>query len=308
MTSGNTQTRYEMDASIVKTYNGDKLASQLRWADLKDKSIPDLSELTKVTLRCRIARNGQLLGIENKENLYKKFRGIDLEQAIGECVSYPSHPVKIGDSWDASFKSDLYDTDSSTGMSERVTQTYKYVLTAIREYKGLECAVIHVEGRQSLEKDSKKNIDLNLKGEMIVEIGSGRILSTHITYNDSRSKMASGKDLIITSYGILETEYAGSQMPKEVIEQDAISHIDPALIKSLNELRIPIVLDDRVKIGNAFYFANDNLLLNGVSLRLLKFNEDRIYLKDEETGIIYKIILNFRGEVTVIKPLKSKEG
>ncbi len=117
-----------------------------------------------------------------------------------------------------------------------------------------------------------------------------------------------GMKVRLDTTGDITVRYTGGRIPGETIRQDRLAQIDPALLKALNEIRVSIVLADRIKIGDAFYELEDTVLVNSFELRLLKFSEDRIYLKDDESGVIYKIVVNFRGEVTSVKPLWGKQG
>ena len=117
-----------------------------------------------------------------------------------------------------------------------------------------------------------------------------------------------GMSILAETSGGITVRYTGNSVPREAVEADLVSQVNPDLLKGLNAIRVPIVLEDRIKVDEKFYHVGDSIEVEGTTLRLLKFSEDRVYLKEDASGIIYKVLINFRGEVTSIKPLSGKQG
>jgi hypothetical protein len=307
-TTNGVRTRTVMDTATVKTFIGEKLESQVRWADFKDKTLPNLSKLIKQTIRCRITRNGQLVEIYGIKNLEEEFTALNLGQMLGEGIIYPAYPIEIGETWDASFHKTVADSNLSRFLPGEDIQVRKYTFVKIKDFGGKRCAVIQVEEKESKTTESIPDDAYNLKGLIIADIESGRIINAQEELHESNQRENDKQKLSVSGSFISSIEYVGTQIPKQIVDEDKLSRIDPSLLKSLNEIRVSIVLDDRAKIGKKFYSINDSVIANGIPLDLVKFSDDRIYLKDNETEIIYKILLNSRGEVTNIKPLLVKEN
>ncbi len=304
-----TRVRAVMDYSGVKMYKGGKLVKSVQWSDFNDPSMPNIGDLSKVRIRCRIGRNGELLEIYDGEELAKKFPGFDFDQMMGQQIVFPTHPIDIGESWEATIDTD-FDNGIGCGISVgKIENKFKYTLSKIGKYNGVRCAVIDVKGTTTTkEKDSDIKLNQTVNGTTIVELETGKVMFAKADVAQSIDGEISGADVNVSTTGSMTIRYNGNRIPSEAIEEEMLARIDPDLLKALNEIRVPIVLVDRIKIGDKFYKVRDIVVVNNTKMRLLKFSEDRIYLKDDKSGIIYKILMNFRGEVTSIKPLMGKQG
>ena len=297
-----------MDSSGITMYNGDKVISKNRWSEFNDKNIPNLNELTRIVLRCRFSRNGQLLEIVDSDYYKSKMPNIKFEDLVGNTVFFPSYPVEIGDSWESVFRNNINgygNLQNSLGLFETI---YKYTLNDVKEINGKNCAIIELEAR-SLQQDNKDfTLGNSIKGGIIVELTTGKVIRSDALVNQSFNGKISGLFFEASNSATILNQYMGENIPGQIRQQEMLSKINPELLKAINEMRISMVLDDRIKIGNRFYSASENVSINGVSLKLLRFSDDRIYLKDENIGVIYKILLNFRGEVKEVKPIFSQDG
>lgn len=304
-----TQVRMIMDPSGIKTYQGDKLVKSITWSDFKDPSMPNMGALLDTRIRCRFARNGELLEVYDQGIFAGKLPGFEFDRIVGGQVVFPSEPISVGESWEGSTETSVgggLGGDMDIGGLEN---SFKYTLKELGTYKGRRCAVIDVKGSSKLKEENPGlSFKQKVTGMTIIEIDTGKIMLAKGEAVQTMDGEMGGVDIRMDATAAVKLTYGGSEIPGEAVAQTVLSAVDPKLLQAIYELRVPIVLEDKVKIGDRFYSVKDVVVVNGTELRLLKFTSDRIYLEDDSMGIVYKIAVNFRGEVAGIKPLTRKRN
>ena len=303
----NSPMRIVMDSSGMNMYQKGKLIQSAKWSEFNDPSMPNIGDLLKTKIRCKFGDRGELIEVLDEEGLSSNFPGLDFNQIIGEQFVLPSHAVDIGDSWEATVATDFNGAMGGGFGTVKFENDFKYTLEKVGDYKGVRAAVIDVKGTTRTDEESLgiafKQV---LTGMTIVEVDTGKVLYTKVDIEQKADGQVSGADINMRSSGNITVRFNGNSLPSEIIEKDLWAQIDSSLLEELNKIRVPIVLTDRVKMGEKFYECGDIVTLESGQLKLLKFTDDKIYLKDESSRIIFKLVLNFRGEVTSIKPLMGK--
>ena len=303
VTSGGQSIRMVMDGSGIKTYSGGKILKAMTWEEAAGPNMPNLSDLAKLRMRCVFGSDGSLLDILNKSELEKEFPGFPFKDMMGQQVVFPSHPVDVGDSWKTTLDIDMGEGfQNATDLGE-VSTELEYTLTKVGMFKDVKAAVINVKGYTLSGEDLGANLSQTTDGEIVVEIASGKIMAAKITVDQSLSGQMTGANVDMAAKGDIVLRYTGSQLPKGAIEQDLLDGLGTELLNALNELKVPIITRDKIKIGGQFYAEDDEIEVAGSKLGLVKYSDDVIYLRHENTGTVLRLVFNYKGQVRSITPI-----